>query len=192
MKRVLHTDFYERDPVTVARELLGQKLVREHSGQRLTGIITETEAYLAFTDSASHAFRGRTERNSVMFGPPGFAYVYFIYGMHYMLNVVTESEGMPSAVLIRGIRPVNGVAEMTRLRNTNSKNLTNGPARLCQALAIDKSLNAWCLTAGKTLWIEAHASNSSPEIMHGPRVGIDYAEESDRKKPLRFWIEDRG
>jgi DNA-3-methyladenine glycosylase len=192
MQGIFDSDFYNRNPVTVAHELLGQNLVRELRGQRLTGIITETEAYLAFADSASHAFRGRTERNSVMFGPPGLTYVYFIYGMHYMLNVVTENEGIPSAVLIRGIQPVAGLEEMSKLRNTNGKNLTNGPARLCQALAINKSLNAWDLTAGKTLWIEAHTPINPTEIKQGPRVGIAYAAEADRKKPLRFWIEVEG
>jgi DNA-3-methyladenine glycosylase len=185
---ILKKNFFERDTLRVARELLGTKLVRRYHGRRMSGMVVETEAYLGADDSASHAFRGKTPRNQIMFGPAGIAYVYFTYGMHHLLNVVTETPGNPRAVLFRAILPLQGQSQMEALRGKQGRELANGPAKLCQAMAIDLSLNAWDLTRGKTLWLETH--NTIPEnyIAIGPRIGIDYAAAQDRKAPRRFWV----
>jgi len=186
--KILKKSFYSRDTLTVARKLLGQKLVRMVDGQYLSAIVTETEAYLGAGDSASHASRGRTPRNQAMFGPAGIAYVYFIYGMHYMLNVVTEAKETPGAVLLRAVVPLQGIAHMQKLRNRHDKNLTDGPAKLCQALAIDTALNGWDLTQGKILWIEAYQDLPDSGVIAGPRIGIDYATAVDRRAPRRFVV----
>lgn len=186
--KILKKSFYIRDTLTVARELLGQKLVRVVDGQYLSAIVAETEAYLGAGDSASHASRGRTTRNKVMFGPAGVAYVYFVYGMHYLLNVVTEAKGTPAAVLLRAVVPLEGMAHMQKLRNRQDKNLTDGPAKLCQALAIDTTLNGWDLTRGKILWFENYENIPDSGVMTGPRIGIGYAAAADRKAPWRFVV----
>ena len=185
---ILNRNFFKRDTLRVARELLGTKLVRRYSGHRMSGMVVETEAYLGAEDSASHAFRGKTPRNQIMFGPAGIAYVYFSYGMHHLLNVVTETPGNPRAVLFRAILPLQGQRHMEALRGKRGRELTNGPAKLCQALAIDLSLNAWDLTQGKKLWLEIHHTLPEKHICIGPRIGIDYAEAQDRKAPRRFWV----
>jgi len=185
---ILERDFYARPTITVARELLGKKLVRQINGAKLSGIIVETEAYCGRADSACHAHRGKTPRNAVMFGRAGVAYVYFTYGMHYMLNLVTEEEGNPCAVLVRSLLPLSGQDEMQSRRKKHGKELTNGPAKLCQAMAIDKSLNGWDLTRGKHLWVENYQSVPARDIVSTPRIGIDYADEKDRKAPWRFLI----
>ena len=114
--RRLSREFFARDTPAVARYLLGARLVRMLDGQRLSGLIVECEAYVGRDDTACHASRGRTSRTEVMFGPPGFAYVYFTYGMHWMLNVVTEKEGFPAAVLLRAIQPLEGIETMRVMR----------------------------------------------------------------------------
>ena len=130
-----------RDTVVVARSLLGQRLVRVLNGQRLSGLICETEAYGGADDPASHAYR-RTPRSAIMFGPPGVAYVYFIYGMHHCLNAVTACDGHPGAVLIRGIFPAEGIETMRRQRpGAADQHLADGPGKLCQALGITLALN---------------------------------------------------
>jgi DNA-3-methyladenine glycosylase len=182
----LDRKFYNRDTLKVARDLLGKKLVRNIYGTELSGIIAETEAYCGPKDSACHAHRGKTLRNAVMFGPPGCAYVYFTYGMHYLLNLVTEEEGNPCAVLVRSILPLTGLAEMQARRKRRGKDLTNGPAKLCQALAIDKSFNGWNLTQGHQLWVEPYQDVSAERISATPRVGIDYACPDDREALWRF------
>ena len=187
---LLKHHFYARDTISVSHTLLGKKLVRKHRGNILSGLICETEAYLGPTDSASHAFKGKTPRNAVMFGPAGRAYVYFIYGMHYMLNVVTEAEACPCAILIRAIVPLDGVEHMQCHRGRTGKDLTNGPAKLCQALAVNKSLNSWDLTAGKKLWVEDRPAIPERYIQKGPRIGIDYATPADRRAARRFWIDE--
>ncbi|UCD78329.1 MAG: DNA-3-methyladenine glycosylase [Desulfobacterales bacterium] len=184
--------FFNRPTVTVARELLGAKLVRNYNGSILSGMITEVEAYLGTNDSACHASKGQTPRNSVMFGPAGVAYVYFVYGMHFMLNIVTEQQENPCAVLIRAIKPLSGLAQMEALRGKKGKDLSNGPARLCQALAIDKSLNGWDVTKGQLLWLESHRMIMADSVKTGSRIGIDYASRRDREAPLRFWVEKGG
>ena len=197
---IIQQEFFARPTLTVARELLGQRLVRELDGQRLSGLIVETEAYIGPGDSASHAYRNRNSgRTQVMYGPPGHSYVYFIYGMHFMLNIVTEPESFPAAVLIRAIEPQEGLETMqaNRLPSSGSGHsltslshrLTNGPAKLCQALHIDKKLNNWDLTLGQVLWLEAAPATHADAIATGPRIGIDYAQPEDRAAPWRFWVQ---
>jgi DNA-3-methyladenine glycosylase len=186
---VLDRKFYERDTLRVARELLGKKLVRQINGFVLSGMIMETEAYCGQADSACHAHRGKTQRNAVMFGKPGHAYVYFTYGMHYMLNLVTEEEENPCAVLIRAIVPLDGIEAMETRRKKKGTLLTNGPAKLCQALSIDKSLNDWDLTLGRELWVEDYKKISNSKIITTPRIGIDYAQKEHREALWRFLAE---
>jgi len=187
--RRLERAFYERPTIHVARELLGQTLVRFWKGKRFAGRIVETEAYIGEADTACHASRGLTARNAVMFGPPGHAYVYFTYGMHWMLNVVTEREGFPAAVLIRAVEPIEGIEAIRRRRRGRSdRELTSGPARLCTAFAIDRTLNGADLVDGPDLMIEPGPMSAVDAIASGPRVGIDYAAPEDRDAPWRFWI----
>lgn len=194
--------FFERDPVTVARALLGQRLVRVLDGQRLSGVIVETEAYLGVEDKAAHTFGGRrTARNASMWLTGGHAYVYFTYGMHYCLNVVAGREGEPVAVLVRAIEPVEGLNVMRSLRvarrRTGAKladrELASGPARLCQAMGIDRGLDGVDLTRGNGMFIEQVRKRTLPAgaIAVGPRIGVDYAGEW-AKKPLRFWVRGNG
>src|SRR5262249_42600696 len=149
-------DFYQRPTLTVARELLGARLVRILDGVRLEGVISETEAYIGQTDLGCHAKAGLTARTRIMFGPPGRAYVYFTYGMHWMLNVVTEAEGFPAAVLIRAVQMVQGL-DVVESRRGKAKRAhwTNGPAKLTLAFGIDASFNGADLTTTEAgLWIE--------------------------------------
>jgi DNA-3-methyladenine glycosylase len=193
----LSREFFSGDTLAVARALLGTRLVRNFDGQRLSGVIVECEAYIGQTDTACHASRGLTPRNTVMFGPPGFAYVYFTYGMHWMLNVVTEQEGFPAAVLLRAIQPLEGIGVMRTLRQANGRpradlDLTSGPARLTQALAIGKAHNGADLIAGAELWLEPGDFISDDQVECGPRIGVDYAAEQDRLAPWRFWVRDNS
>jgi DNA-3-methyladenine glycosylase len=189
----LPREFFARDTLTVARDLLGARLVRILDGQRLSGTIVECEAYIGQGDTACHASRGRTSRTEVMYGPPGFAYVYFTYGIHWMLNVVAEEEGFPAAVLLRAIQPAEGIQTMRTLRQTKGnpqtdRELTSGPARLTQALAIDKTLNGADLVAGDGLWLEPEGRFPDDSVERGPRIGINYAAEKDQLAPWRFWV----
>ncbi len=180
--------FYARDTVTVARALLGQVLVRVLAdGQRLRARIVETEAYGGAEDLASHAARGRTPRATIMFGEPGHAYVYFIYGMYFCLNAVTEPDGVPGAVLIRGVQPLDGIETM-RARRPHARglhDLGNGPGKLCQALAIDRALNGHDLVAGGALYVEAGVTPPADGITATPRIGIR-ADEWGLQLPWRF------
>jgi DNA-3-methyladenine glycosylase len=185
---IFDTTFYAENSPVVARALLGQKLIREIGGNILIGMITETEAYQGASDSASHAFKGETARNAIMFGPAGFAYVYFIYGKHHMLNAVTGAVGVPGAVLLRGLRPLCGHRTMARHRKGFGRGLCDGPGKLCQALKIDKRLNGWDLTAGKKLWIESGVEIRNGDVLKGPRVGIDYALPEHKQALWRFRI----
>ena len=191
---LLERDFFTRPTLTVARELLGHRLVREVEGQRLSGLIVETEAYIGLNDTASHASKGRTTRTEVMFGPAGYTYVYFIYGMHYMLNLTTEQPDFPAAVLIRAIHPQEGIELMQARRQKPGGlplkivTLTNGPGKLCQALEIDSRLNRWDMTLGQALWLEPGEAVAETLVATGPRVGVDYAASEDRLAPWRFWI----
>ncbi|MCD6289791.1 MAG: DNA-3-methyladenine glycosylase [Anaerolineae bacterium] len=187
-RSVLPPSFYERDTLIVARELLGQRLVRIVDGARVVGRIVEVEAYRGTDDLASHAARGRTPRNAVMFGPPGHAYVYFTYGMHYCLNVVTEPLGIPAAVLIRAIEPVEGI-EVMRLGRPGRRDeeLTNGPAKLCQALQIDRLFNGVALVPEARLFIEEGEVVSDGQIATSPRIGVR-GDELALTRPWRFFI----
>jgi DNA-3-methyladenine glycosylase len=193
MSRLLRS-FYSRDTLTVARELLGQRLVRQIDGQqgpiRVAGRIVETEAYIGQGDAACHASRGRTPRTEVMFGPPGLAYVYFIYGMHHCFNVVTEPEGMAAAVLIRALEPLEGMEEMRiRRRGRGGVQLANGPAKLCYALGIDKTLNQVDLVTSNRLWLEREHQIETNRITTGPRIGVT-GDEKAVSVEWRFWIKE--
>ena len=184
--------FYRRDPVTLARALLGQKLVRVIDGRRLAGIIVEVEAYLGIPDKAAHTYNGRrTQRNETMWGDAGHAYVYFTYGMHHCVNVVAQTKGVPEAVLIRALEPVEGLKMMRRRRPAARRDtdLCSGPAKLCQALAIDRGLDGTDLVRGRVLFIERlrKRAYSAKQITVTPRIGVTYAEEW-ADKPLRLHL----
>ncbi|WP_456377404.1 DNA-3-methyladenine glycosylase [Thiolapillus sp.] len=186
----LSPDFFARDAVSVARDLLGKLLLRSHHGKTLGGIIIETEAYLGEEDSACHASRGCTPRTRVMYGAPGHYYVYLIYGMYHMLNIVTGEQGHPQAVLVRALQPVQGMELMRELRGGVVNNrLCDGPGKLCQALAIDRELNARPVDSD-VLWLENVLQMTQGRILAGPRVGIGYADQEDQRKPWRFILED--
>ncbi|MEY4178348.1 MAG: hypothetical protein RLY70_1922 [Planctomycetota bacterium] len=175
--------FYDRDPATVARELLGAYLIRVTREGRQRGRIVETEAYLSRNDAACHAARGRTRKNASMFAGPGTAYVYAIHS-RWCFNVVTEPRGTPSAVLIRAIEPLEGIAVMeTRRGLTRTLDLACGPARCCEALAIDRRLDGWNLCRGQRLWISAGDRPSEPQLC-SPRIGVTSAADL----PLRFLL----
>ena len=147
--------------------------MRTLEGQRLSGRIVEVEAYIGEDDQASHAARGRTDRNRAMYGQGGLAYVYFIYGMHYCLNIVTEIAGFPAAVLIRSIEPQEGVAIMQQRRPGHAAHLADGPGKLCQALAIDRRLDGHDLTLGHAaVWLEAGEPLPDERVSATPRIGV--------------------
>lgn len=180
--------FYGERAEKVARALLGQYLVRELGGELLVGRISETEAYGGETDSASHASRGRTTRNAPMYGAPGHAYVYLIYGLHEMFNIVTEREGEAGAVLIRALEPVAGIGRMRTLRKGKPDfQLANGPGKLAQAMCINRgNLNTHDLCLGREIWLTPGSAVPKESVIVGPRVGIDFAVPEDRDAPLRF------
>ena len=187
-------DFFARPAPQVAPELLGCLLVRCWEGQRLAGVITEVEAYQGLDDQACHARAGKTARNAVMFGGPGKAYVYFTYGMHWMLNLVCEAEGLPAAVLIRAIRPVEGLEVMRMLRPTlaDKPGWLNGPAKLTQALAIGREQNGVDVCSeDEGLWVEKGISVPAEEVETTPRIGIGYAPEPWLSLPWR-WVWKAG
>ncbi len=149
----------------------------------------EVEAYIGEDDAACHAACGRTPRNEAMYGSPGHAYVYFIYGMHHCLNVVTEEEGFPAAVLIRALEPLEGLEIMRRYRSGRpDRELTNGPAKLCQALAIDRGFNGVDLCTGEVLFIEEGRMVAQEEVGTSPRIGIK-ADELAMSVPWRFYLQ---
>jgi DNA-3-methyladenine glycosylase len=206
-------DFFARDPITLARLLIGQRLVRIlDDGTRLAGTIVETEAYLGVKDAAAHSVNGRrTPRNEAMYGPPGTAYVYFTYGMHYCMNVVCGAEGEPVAVLLRALEPTEGIEPIRAARmaarlprratmspalqtnlpipRLNDRELCSGPARLCQALQIDRRHNLIDLAADSRLWIEVVRPGLPPRgsLVNTPRIGVDYAGPW-AVKPLRWFL----
>ncbi|MEX2043619.1 MAG: DNA-3-methyladenine glycosylase [Patescibacteria group bacterium] len=193
MARKLPRSFYARPTLTVARDLLGKRLVRRYRGRRLSGVIVETEAYMGPEDVASHARHGEASKAAPMFGEPGHAYIYFTYGMHYCMNCVTEPKGSGTGVLVRASEPVEGIAAMRRNRRRRSVHLkalpdhglTNGPAKLCQALGLDKRLNREDLL-GDTLWVENAPDIPSRKVGKSSRVGI----RRGREHHWRFYLED--
>lgn len=191
----LGRNFYARNTLTVAQELLGNYIVRVWNDEKLICRITETEAYIGRCDKACHAYNyKRTARTETLFAQPGTAYIYLIYGMYNCLNFVTEAEGEPAAVLIRGLDVISGEETIKQLRYPKSsgemtpyqrKNFLNGPGKLCKGLSLDRSMNGTDLTGDELYVIR---SGEIPEqIYSGPRIGIDYAEEAVHF-PWRFWI----
>ena len=202
----LGKDAYMGDTVSIAKNLVGKYLVRRWRGDYLVCRIVETEAYVGTIDKACHAYGYRkTARNTVMFGPPGHAYIYLIYGMYSCLNFVTNPEGHPDAILLRGLVPVYGVGTMSKLRFGKGygeltayqrKNFLNGPGKCCKALGLDRSLNGTDLTGDELFLCDSPADIGLPEVPAPPhriradkRVGIDYAEEA-RDFLWRFIQED--
>ncbi len=183
--------FFNRKSLLVAREILGKRLVRILDGERLSGTIIEVEAYIGQDDQASHARPGRTARNASMFGPPGHAYVYLIYGIHHCLNIVTEPEGYPAALLIRALEPQEGLETMRERRGGRSDlPLTSGPARLCQALAIDRQLDGTDLCdPGANLFLEEDRTIPDEAIATSPRIGVR-GDERAVSIPWRFYIQN--
>jgi len=187
MSPALPRSFFLDPPDVVARKLIGKVLVRRYEGRRLAGRIVEVEAYFGLDDPAAHTFIGKTPRNAVLFGPPGFAYVYFIYGMHYCLNFSCEPDGQAGGVLLRALEPLEGLKRMAELRGldpgANPRLLTSGPGRLCEALGITRAThNGVDVTSRRSgLWVEDDGF-ACGDLDVSPRVGIRKA--ADR--PLRF------
>ena len=179
---LLSREFYDRPTLRVARDLLGARLVRISEGGRLSGLITETEAYIGEEDLACHARHGRTPRTAVMYGPPGHAYVYFTYGNHWMLNIVTEEPERPAAVLIRALAPTRGLAAMRRRRGVaDERHLCSGPGRLCQALGISAAHDGLALTEPPFRLL---ARTDEVTVAVGPRIGITKAADN----PWRYGL----
>lgn len=197
----LPRSFYARHTLTVAREMLGTRLVHLESGRRLAGLIIETEAYCGEQDQGCHAKAGRTPRTEVMYGPPGYAYVYFTYGMHWLFNTVTQVEGQPEAVLVRALVPLEGIAVIESRRGVQPRHLwTDGPAKLTQALGIGPQHNRLDLTdPAAEIWIESGITISDRFVTTGPRVGLNSVSQPWKSIPWRFlaqlppgWLADQG
>jgi DNA-3-methyladenine glycosylase len=182
--------FYARPATEVARAVLGTRLNRLEPGAgRLSGWITEAEAYVGPQDLASHARHGRTKRNAAMWGEPGHAYVYFTYGMHWMLNLVTEHDGQAGAVLVRGMLPDEGLDVIRRRRMRPDRQLTNGPAKLCQALGIDRALDGHDLCSPTSeLFLTSGLDIPNQLVTIGPRVGLNHVPEPWLSRPWRFRV----
>jgi DNA-3-methyladenine glycosylase len=183
----LPPSFFQQSTLRIARALLGKRLVKVDRGRRLSGVIVETEAYIGREDLGCHASRGGlTPRTAVMFGPPGRAYVYFTYGMHWLLNIVTEAEGFPAAVLIRAMIPLEGKDAMLR-RRKGRQPVAGGPAMLCQALALDGRWNGIDLNGvSARLFLEDAVSIPAACVTTGPRIGLNAVPEPWKSKPWRF------
>ena len=171
--KILSRKFYSRPTLKVAQDLLGCFLVRAGRGKIWRARITETESYAGEDDLASHASRGRTPRTELMYGEPGHAYVYMIYGMYHCLNIVTEKKDFPAAVLIRGVEIVN---DLPLLNKERVGVRLDGPGKLCKFLKIDRKLNGWDITKGEKLWVEPRDPRAKlPKIKKSKRIGVDYA-----------------
>ena len=190
----LPRQFFDRPTLQVARQLLGMRLVRLDEGRRLSGRIIDAEAYRGEEDQGCHASHGRTPRTQVMYGPPGHAYVYFTYGMHWMLNFVVEAEGFPAAILIRAIHPMEGIDVMAARRAGHPpQHWTDGPAKLCQALNIDRKLNGCDLCASASeLFVEFDEPIPDTSATIGPRVGLYSVLEPWKSIPWRFVVEPKN
>lgn len=193
--RRLRREFFLQPTLEVSKALLGKYLIHEYHGQKLGGLIVETEAYIGRRDRAAHSYGGRrTRRNEVEYGLGGHVYIYMVYGLHYQLNFVTAGQDEPECVLIRALEPTDGVEVMKKLRRTDSlRNLTSGPGKLCQALHLDKSLYGADLCApGSKFYLEDRGVKIAPgRIKKGPRVGIDYAGPYWSKIHWRFQLDNR-
>ncbi len=186
MKR-LKRDFFTRDTAEVAKALLGSYLLREIDGELLRGKIVETEAYYGKKDPPSHASSGKTKRSKIMWEKPGLAYVYLVYGIHYMFNVVCEPEGEAGAVLIRGVEPREGIGRMSRNRGgVRREDLTNGPGKLSEAFGISREENRLDLTESDELWLEEAKTGGSRKVQSSGRFGVSEGKE----KQLRFFLGD--
>ena len=190
----LQKTFFSRNTVTVAKELLGKVLVVNSNGKINKGRISEVEAYGGFEDDACHGFKGKTERNSILFKSAGYIYVYFTYGMHYLLNIITEQNNYPSGILIRGVIPISDLntislnrfnKKYSNLTQTQIKNLTNGPSKVCKAFGIDKRFNNTKLITNKPItniqnWIavEKGTGIKNKKFLKSKRVGVEYAEKA--------------
>jgi DNA-3-methyladenine glycosylase len=188
----LSASFFARDTVQVAQALIGKRLVRMDNGGRISGMIIETEAYRGEEDLACHCRAGRTARTEIMYGPPGRAYVYFVYGMHWLFNIVTEREAYPGAVLIRAIMPEEGLDTIARRRDGKpEKNWTDGPAKLCQALGIDGKLNGLDICSPDAeIFVESGTQIQPAQIQKTPRIGLESVPEPWRSKPWRFILSE--
>ena len=183
---VARREFFARNTVAVARDLLGCLLIRRTRQGVTAGRIVETEAYLAEGDSASHSRRGKTPGNASMFGEPGLSYVYTIHA-RFCFNLVTESRNVGTAVLVRALAPICGMQLMAARRNTSQSRLwTRGPARLCEAMSIDRRFNGWNATRGRRLWVAEDVDWKRPDILVSPRIGVTSAQDL----PLRFYVAD--
>lgn len=184
----LPRSFYQREVTIVARDLLGMRLVRQIGKERISGIIAETEAYRGEEDLACHARHGKTPRTEVMYGEAGRAYIYFTYGMHWLLNVVTGETGFPAAVLLRIIQPVEGTALIAANRSGRPESeWCNGPAKMCQALAITGTMNGIDLTGKDAgLWIEEAQAVPDARVSTAKRIGIESVPEPWKSIPWRF------
>ena len=184
----LERQFFNRPTLQVARELLGARLVRLEGDERTAGIIVETEAYIGEEDLGCHASAGYTPRTQVMYGPPGHAYVYFTYGMHWMLNFVAEAESLPAAVLIRGIVPTEGIARIASRRvGRPAEQWTNGPGKICQAFSINRMQNGADLCAPEAeLFVEYGVNISDSSVTNSPRVGLNSVPEPWKSVPWRY------
>ena len=185
--KALPRKFYARNTPIAAEELLGKHLVRHTLGSKIVGRIVEVEAYGGNDDPGSHACRGMTPRNQLMFGEGGFAYVYFVYGMHYCFNVVTEKQDVPGAVLIRALEPIKGIEIMKKNRgNSNVFNLTNGPGKLTKAMNITGKQNGLDLTKSKELFICKPEETEKFEVVSANRIGIKVGVD----KPWRLYTKN--
>jgi DNA-3-methyladenine glycosylase len=186
--RPLPRPFYARSAERVARDLLGCLLVRRLDDDLLVGRIVESEAYVGEEDKACHARHGKTARNAVMYGEPGHAYVYFVYGVHDMLNVVCQPRGRPEAVLLRALEPLQGLERMRRLRGVQALTaLASGPGKLCRALKVTRRENGTDL-CGDTLWIAAGGLAANEKVRRSARIGVDYAG-PDAKRLRRYYVD---
>ena len=195
---IISKEFYNRSALDVAQDLLGKVLVREVDGKILKGKIVETEAYIGLIDKACHAYNGRrTKRTEVLYEDAGVSYIYFIYGLYHCFNVVTNKKDIAEAVLIRAIEPINELDYISNIRynkryneltKAQSKNLTNGPSKLCLAYLLNKDLNAVKLYEKGAVYI-IDDNNEDFEIVESKRIGIDYAEEA-KDFLWRFYIKD--
>jgi DNA-3-methyladenine glycosylase len=188
----INRDLFEENTLTAARNLLGQRLVKIDHGKRIAGIITECEAYRGEEDLGCHAKAGFTPRTRVMYGPPGFAYVYFTYGIHWMLNIVTEKEGFPAAVLLRGLLPVEGIDIISRRRpGQPDHKWTDGPGKICQAFEIDGSFNGIDLCSPESLlFLELGFQIPEESVTKTPRVGLNNVPEPWKSTPWRYMVKN--